>query len=90
MKKKYIVPESRLFAINMNESIASESGGASEISGAAVIQFYEGYDGCRGVYTKTAGATVDPSCETFLDYYNDLQKHGAEVYFNCFRYQFNG
>ena len=66
----------------------SEIPGSSEISGAAVIQFYEAYDGCRGVYTKTAGAPVDPSCETFFDYYNDLQKYGADVYFNCFRYQF--
>lgn len=90
MKKKYIVPESRVFAINMNESIATESGGASEISGAAVIQFYEAYDGCRGIYTKTPGAYVDPDCKTFLDFYNDLQSHGAEVYFKCFRYQFNG
>lgn len=88
MKKKYVIPESRLFAINMSESIADKSGGSSEISGAAVIQFYEAYDGCRGVYTKTASAIVDPSCETFFDYYTDLQKHGAEVYFNCFRYQF--
>lgn len=87
MKKKYIVPESRLFAINMSESIAI-SGGASEISGSAVIQFYEGFDGCRGIYTETPGATVDPNAETFFDYYQDLQKYGADVYFKCFRYNF--
>lgn len=88
MKKKYIVPESRLFAINMTENIAAMSGGSSEISGAAVIQFYEMYDGCRGIYTETPGAKVDPSASTFLDFYQDLQRYGADVYFKCFRYQF--
>lgn len=88
MKKKYIVPESRLFAINMTENIAAISGASSEISGAAVIQFYERYDGCRGIYTETQGAVVDPNASSFFDYYEDLQKYGAEVYFKCFRYQF--
>lgn len=89
MKKKYIVPESRLFAINISESIAI-SGGSSEISGAAVIQFHEAFDGCRGIYTDTPSAKVDPGNETFLDYYNELSGYGAEVYFKCFRYQFSG
>ena len=88
MKKKYIVPESKLFSINMTENIAAVSGASSEISGAAVIQFYEYVDGCRGIYTETKGATVDPNASSFFDYYQDMQRYGAEVYFKCFRYQF--
>ena len=37
MKKEYIVPESKLITINLNEGIAAVSGGISEVSGAAVI-----------------------------------------------------
>lgn len=88
MKKKYIAPESRLIAINMNEGIAAVSGGISEVSGAAVIKFTHDMDGCRGYYTGIKEAAVKTAGTTFLDYYNELMGYGAEAYFNCFRYQF--
>ena len=90
MKKKYIAPESRLFAINVKEGIAAVSGGISEVSGAAVIKFTHDMDGCRGYYTGTLSAKVETAGETFLDYYNELMGYGAEAYFSCFRYQFMG
>lgn len=90
MKKKYIAPESRLFAINVKEGIAAVSGGISEVSGAAVIKFTHDMDGCRGYYTGTMSAKVETAGESFLDYYNELMGYGAEAYFNCFRYQFSG
>lgn len=90
MKKKYIIPESKLIVINLNEGIAAVSGGSSEISGSAVIKFTQYVDGCRGIYTDVDGATVDSSNTTFMDYYEQLLGYGADVYFNCFRYQFSG
>lgn len=88
MKKKYIAPESKLIVINLNEGIADASGGISEISGAAVIKFTQNIDGCRGLYTGFESAKVDPSRTTFMEYYEELMGYGADVYFNCFRYQF--
>lgn len=90
MKKKYIVPESKLIVINLNEGIAAVSGGISEVSGSAVIKFTHDLDGCRGRYTGVEGATVSPNITTFMDYYEELMGYGADVYFNCFRYHFNG
>ena len=90
MKKEYIVPESKLIVINLNEGIAAVSGGISEISGSAVIKFTHDQDGCRGRYTGIEGAKVDPTISTFMGYYEQLLTYGADVYFNCFRYQFNG
>ncbi len=90
MKKKYIAPESRLFAINVKEGIAAVSGGISEVSGAAVIKFTHDMDGCRGYYTGNLSAKVETAGESFLDYYNELMGYGAEAYFSCFRYQFMG
>lgn len=89
MKKKYIVPESKLIVINLNEGIAAVSGGISEVSGSAVIKFTHDLDGCRGRYTGIEGASVSTSISTFMEYYEEMLAYGAEVYFNCFRYQFN-
>lgn len=85
MKKKYIVPESRLFAINMNENIAI-SGGVSEISGAAVIQFTSSKDGCRDYYTGIHSAEVNTNGTSFSDYYKELYAYGSEAYYSCFKY----
>ncbi|MBP3441541.1 MAG: hypothetical protein J6L62_01930 [Clostridia bacterium] len=89
MKKKYVVPESKLIAINLNESIAI-SGGVDEVGGMAVIQFTEALDGCRKYYTGLA--EVKTQGTNFLDYYDDLmlqvETHGLfEAYFRCFRRQ---
>ena len=89
MKKKYIAPESKLIVINLNEGIADVSGGIAEVSGSAVIRFTQHMDGCRGLYSGVAGAVVTPTITTFMKYYEEMMSYGAEVYFNCFRYQFN-
>lgn len=90
MKKKYIAPESKLFAINLKEGIAAVSSGMSEVSGAAVIRFTYDIDGCRTYYSGVMDAKVETEGTSFMDYYNELMGYGAEVYFNCFRYQFSG
>lgn len=89
MKKQYITPKSKLIVVNLNEGIAIASGGISEISGSAIIKFTQHMDGCRGLYTGVEGAAVDPSKTTFMEYYEEMLGYGADVYFNCFRYQFN-
>lgn len=90
MKKKYIAPESRLIVINLNEGIAAVSGGISEVSGSAVIKFTHDLDGCRGYYTGVMSAKVQTPGTSFMEYYDELMSYGAEAYFSCFRYQFNG
>lgn len=90
MKKRYITPESNLIVVNLNEGIAAVSGGTSEISGSAVIKFTQQMDGCRGLYTGVKTAVVSPSKTTFMEYYEEMLSYGADVYFNCFRYQFSG
>ncbi len=89
MKKKYIVPESRLFSINVKESIAMASSGIAEVTGSAVITFTQHMDGCRGLYSGVANAVVDPTIDSFGGYYNQMLTYGADVYYNCFRYNFN-
>lgn len=90
MKKTYIVPESKMIAINLNEGIAAVSGGISEVSGSAVIKFTHDMDGCRGRYTGVESAKVSSNITTFVGYYEEMLTYGADVYFNCFRYQFSG
>lgn len=88
MKKKYIIPESKLFAINMSESIAI-SGGISEISGSAVIKFTHSVDGCRLYYTGDTTAPVNVSSGVFGDYFRELKEYGnINAYFNCYTYNY--
>ena len=89
MKKKYVAPESKLIALNLNESIAA-SGGIDEVGGMAVLKFYSTMDGCRDLYTERV-AVYDSlkSGGEFIDYYNDfmakVKEQGAyEAYFMCF------
>lgn len=91
MKKKYIQPESRLYAMNLTENIASSGvGGEGElVSGNSVIKFSHNVDGCRGYYTDDESAPVTVT-GTFYDYYNELdkivsEKHNYFVYFNCLK-----
>ena len=88
MKKKYVVPESKLIAINIKEGIAAVSGGISEVSGAAVIKFTHEVDGCRGYYTGIMSAEVKVTTGKFLDYYSELRTYGMEPFFNCLSYNF--
>lgn len=88
MKKEYVVPESKLIAINITESIAAASGGISQVEGAAVIKFTHETDGCRGFYMGVMSAPVYVSSNDFLEYYDELRKYGMEAYFSCFSYNF--
>lgn len=88
MKKEYVAPESKLIALNLNESIAA-SIGDDVVGGMAVIQFKFELDGCRETYTGKLAVSKDLPGTDFIHYYNDLmeqvKKHGAyEAYFFCF------
>ena len=89
MKKKYIVPESKLIALNLNESIAI-SGGTDEIGGMSVIRFSAQLDGCRKLYTERLPVSdALQSGGDFMQYYNEfldlVSKNAAfEAYFYCF------
>ena len=58
MKKKYIRPESRLYAINLAEKIASSGIDSSGdlVGGNSVIRFTHDVDNCRGYYTGDLSA----------------------------------
>ena len=88
MKKTYVVPESKLIAINIKESIAVASGGISEVAGSAIIKFTHEIDGCRGYYTGVMSAPVKNTTTSFIDYYNELRTYGMEPFFNCLSYNF--
>ncbi len=86
MKKKYVAPQSKLVALNFNESIAFS--GEDEVDGMAGIHFEVEIDGCRELYTGLAPVTTTST--KFIDYYNDLmhqvESNGYfEAYFRCFR-----
>lgn len=89
MKKKYVAPESKLIALNLNESIAI-SGGIDEVGGMAVIKFHSGSDGCRLTYTDRIEVSSHlQGGGDFIDYYNDFmglvkQTGNYEAYFFCF------
>lgn len=91
MKKKYVRPESRLYAINLSENIAGS--GASDagdlVSGNSVIKFTHAGDGCRGYYTgdMTAPVTAHGS---FANYARELESIiqstlNFATYFNCYK-----
>ncbi len=86
MRKAYVTPESKLVAININESIAYS--GQDEVDGMASINFTVDIDDCRELYTNSAPVTTTGT--KFMDYYNDLMNQVElngmyEAYFNCFR-----
>ena len=88
MKKKYVAPESKLIALNLNESIAA-SVGDDVVGGMAVIQFKNVQDGCRELYTGRLSVSQNLPGTDFIHYYNDLmtkvKEQGAfEAYFFCF------
>ena len=83
MKKPYIVPESRLFSIDLKENIAASD----------LIKFTFGTEPCRGKYTDTIPVSVGDNA-SFMDYYEELNRevmsgkyaNGFQAYFNCFKY----
>ncbi len=70
MKKKYIVPESKLIVLNLKESIAI-SGGVDSVEGSSSITFTSAQDGCRDFYTRVV--KVQATGTTFVDYYKDFR-----------------
>lgn len=85
MKKPYVVPESRLYAINLRENIAYS--GDDLINANAVISFTHETGLCRGYYTGQTGSPVQtPAGSSFQNYYEELRGYGLETYFNCFTY----
>lgn len=92
MKKKYIVPESRLFVLNIKENIAGSDAifdGQDQIESNVVIRFTVDTDPCRVNYTDCETAPVRVAGTAFKDYYGDLMDYGAtnpSVYYNCFRH----
>lgn len=88
MKKKYVAPESKLIALNLNESIAA-SAGDDTVGGMAVIQFKYVLDGCREMYSGKIAVSKDLPGTDFIHYYNDFmnlvkQTGNYEAYFFCF------
>lgn len=89
MKKAYVVPESKLIALNLNESIAI-SGGVDEVGGMSVIRFHSTADGCRKMYTERLPVSDKLQAGgDFIDYYNEFlnlvsQSGNYEAYFFCF------
>lgn len=88
MKKKYVAPESKLIALNLNESIAA-SAGDDVVGGMAVIQFKNVIDGCRELYTGRIPVSNNLEGTDFIHYYNDFMSAvkntgNFEAYFYCF------
>ncbi len=92
MKKKYIVPESRLYVLNIQENIAGSDAlydGQDQIESNVVIKFTVDTDPCRVYYTDSDLAPVRVTGNLFKDYYGDLMNYGATnpvIYYNCFRH----
>ena len=91
MKKKYIRPESRLYAINLSENIASSDveGSGDLVNGNMVIKFTSDGNGCRGYYSGITTAPVTVT-GTFNDYYKELNSivestFNYFLYFNCLK-----
>ena len=87
MKKKYIRPESRLYAINLAENIASSEveGSGDIVGGNMIIKFSSLVDGCRGYYT---GDTTSPVTVVggFNEYYTELSSIGKiNLFINCLK-----
>lgn len=82
MKKNYVRPESRLYAINLAENIANSgiggdgtgtgAGTGDAVNGMSVIKFTHGSNGCRMYYTGDTTAVVTQQSGSFADYFNEL------------------
>lgn len=91
MRKKYIAPDSELFAINISENIAgSDSVGGDSISSSIQIKFTHSVSPCRDYYTgdTTAKVNVDYGSDALV-YYDELysyvkQNQNYAMYFRCF------
>ncbi len=89
MKKKYVVPESKLYAINIKENIAGSDlmTGDDAMSGQITIRFTHGGSPCREYYTGDMTAVVTITNGNFMDYYHELYAYAKKnpiTYLNCF------
>lgn len=89
MKKKYVTPESKIFAFNMSENIAASSG-LSQIEGFGIIKFEQIIDGCRGIYSGVTTSPVTVTTNNFLDYYHDMLQYDMETIRNCLTFSTGG
>ncbi len=85
MKKTYVVPESNLFVLKLNENIAdSVIQGEDEVSGLFIISFTQNETPCRGLYTGIPGAICDLGMEaSFAEYYAQLKSYGKAELWGC-------
>lgn len=91
MKKKYVKPDSELFAINISENLAgSDSIGGDSISSSIQIKFTHSVSPCREYYTgdTTAKVNVEYGSDA-LKYYDELYGYvennmNYAMYFRCF------
>lgn len=87
MKKTYVAPESKLYALKLNENIAdSVEQGEDEVTGMFIISFKQDENPCRGLYTGVDGAKNTLGMEaTFSQYYAQLQSYGKAELWGCLR-----
>lgn len=87
MKKTYVAPESKLFALKLNENIAdSVEQGEDSVQGMFIISFTQTTSPCRGIYTGVDGAKNTLGMEAnFSDYYAQLQGYGKAELWGCLR-----
>ena len=91
MKKQYVAPESKFFALNISENIAgsdSVDSGSDTISSEVVIKFTHEQAVCREYYTGDTTAKVTVVGDAFAPYYEELMIFGEKnplTYFKCFR-----
>lgn len=85
MKKTYVAPESKLFALKLNENIAdSVEQGNDEVSGMFVISFTESSNPCRGLYTGVPNMINTLGMEApFASYYAQLQGYNNADLWGC-------
>ncbi len=87
MKKTYVAPESKLFALKLNENIADSVDQGEDITqGLFIISFTQNTSPCRGIYTDVAGAVNTLGMDAnFSDYYAQLQGYGMADLWGCMR-----
>ncbi len=87
MKKSYVAPKSKLFALKMNENIAdSVNQGEDIVQDFLIILFTQHTDPCRGVYTgvESAPNTLGNNA-TFGEYFDQLSSYAGATLWNCIK-----
>ncbi len=87
MKKSYVVPKSRLYALKMKENIAdSVTQGDDVVNDFLIIMFTQNTDPCRGLYTgvESAPNTLGTNA-TFGEYFDELSAYGGAMLWHCIK-----